>query len=203
MTPPLQRQDARVPVPTTALKAITSSIDPSRPVYMLNLLRFRDTATYSPGDPEAFQNLPKCSGREAFHTRYVPAFSRVLAEEGIESQHEDERAIVLWGKALATMLGSEGRNEASKKKGTREWDDVALIRYESYEKFLQFVGGRYLTEAVPHRVAGLEGWELIVAQGYDVEGGKKEKSGVDGQSEGKGILKGNLEKGDAPWTRWF
>ena len=52
-----------------ALDAAERAIPAGQPVYMLNLLRYRAYARYEDG----FDAAP-CSGREAFHERYRPAF---------------------------------------------------------------------------------------------------------------------------------
>src|ERR1700743_268636 len=155
MAPTTQRQDSELfVVPTATLDAASSSIDPTKPVFMLNLLHFRDRAVYSPSDPEEFKNLPTVSGRDAFRTRYVPAFSEVVAAEGMATG-DGEGMVVLWGKVVANLLDSH--RHGAETDNTEKWDDVALIRYESYEKFRQLVEGkRYLRHAAPHRLAALE-----------------------------------------------
>jgi len=108
-----------------------------------------------------------------------------LAEEGIESQHEDEGAIVALGEGSRYNARSEGRNEVSKEKGTRGVDDVALIRYESYEKFCSSSGEVFDTSGAASGVASLEGWELIVARGMISRAEEREEWCGLGKARGK------------------
>lgn len=58
----------------SAVEQAIASIDPSKPVYMLNLLKFRPVAVYDPSTPAEIRSLPSCSGQDAWQQRYVPAF---------------------------------------------------------------------------------------------------------------------------------
>jgi hypothetical protein len=153
-------------IPTESLDAASQKINPSRPVYMLNLLRFREQADYSSTDSEEHKNLPTCSGREAFHQRYVPAFQKLVAEEGIENDLDGESPVLLWGKARATLLNSTPGKDADARSGG-QWDDVAVIKYPSFDGLRKLLeGDKYKTLAAPHRIAALEARDLIAVQAY-------------------------------------
>ena len=78
-----------------SLDAAERAIKPGTPVFMLNLLRFRDQARYAPD----FDATP-CSGREAFYGRYVPGFRRLAAGRAVSR--------VFIGPVLAPIVAPEG-----------------------------------------------------------------------------------------------
>ena len=82
-------------------------------VLMLNLLRYNAQAHYDqPGQAP-------CSGRDAYFTRYVPAFAEVTQGQGITAQ---------WiGTVQAALVAP----------ADEVWDDVAIIRYPSFAAFLR------------------------------------------------------------------
>ena len=123
------------PSPTqleTLLKA-----DPSPPVVMINLLRYRDQADY----PDGVEAKP-CSGREAY-ARYGAVAARTVAQVGGE---------ILWmARAEQVVIGPT--DEA--------WDDVVLVRYPSREAFRKMIGLAEYQAAIVHREAGLADTRLI------------------------------------------
>lgn len=130
-------------MPTTDLLpesvlAADQAIAEGQPVFMLNLLRYREHADYGDGPGGT-----PCSGREAYHQRYVPAFGAV-AVAGIR---------VFWvGTAVAQLVGPRDEH----------WHEVAIVEYPSFQVFRQVVESpRYLAEAAPHRRAALADWRLI------------------------------------------
>ena len=66
-------------VNTTALQSLISTYPKTKPITMLNLIRFRPTAIYS-----SETSLPVCTGSEAYQDRYLPAVRPILAEIGAE-----------------------------------------------------------------------------------------------------------------------
>src|SRR5258708_39892721 len=54
-------------------------IPQNTPVYMVNLLRYRERAEYAGGS-----EFQPCSGREAYTQRYVPAFRALAAPGGVK-----------------------------------------------------------------------------------------------------------------------
>lgn len=115
-----------------------------KPIHMLNLLRFRPTAIYTPDTPSP-ASVESCTGHSAYHDRYLPAVRPILAEIGAE--------IIFHGKAW------EGLNLIE---GGEEWDEVMIVRYSSLEFFKGMAGSeKYTNEAAAHRVAALGGTALV------------------------------------------
>src|SRR5258708_37806664 len=56
-----------------------AAIPQNTPVYMVNLLRYRERAEYADGS-----EFQPCSGREAYTQRYVPAFRALAAPGGVK-----------------------------------------------------------------------------------------------------------------------
>nr|WP_249797812.1 hypothetical protein [Bradyrhizobium sp. 199] len=110
-----------------------------QPIFMLNLLRYRDEALY-----RANRELPSCSGREAYYTRYVPAFRKLALNQGV---------VPNWlGSVGAVLVGAEGEG----------WHDAAIVRYPDFPTFQRIVlSADYRRDAEPHRLAALADWRLI------------------------------------------
>ena len=107
-------------------------------VLMVNLLRYNDQARYNDADQ------PSCSGREAYFTRYVPAFAKVTQDMGIAAQ---------WVGTVQAALVAPA-DEA--------WDDVAIVRYPNFAVFRAMIkGADYQARAEPHRRAALADWRLL------------------------------------------
>jgi hypothetical protein len=122
-----------------SLDAAERSLPPGQPIYMLNLLRYRDQALYD-GDLLA----PPCTGREAFHQRYRPAFRRLAAGLGVQG--------LFFGSVLAKLVGPDGA----------QWDDAALNEYADFATFRSVVDtDAYRREAAPHRHAALDDFRLF------------------------------------------
>jgi hypothetical protein len=130
--------------PDKMLSAI-AAIPENVPVLMLNLLRYKEHATY-----EDEKDMPPCSGREAYLQRYVPAFIKLAADSGFKP--------FFTGDALASLVAP----------ADEIWDNVALIEYPSFEAFRAIVESDvYKSELLPHRLAALEDWRLIVTAKTD------------------------------------
>ena len=123
-----------------ALEAAGKTLDGEGPVYMVNMVRFRDRADYLGASA-----LPPCSGREAYFQRYAPAFNQV-------AQGEDYG--VFWlGNVREVLVGAEGEH----------WDDIVIVRYSSFAALRRILqSGAYEEEAAPHRRAALADWRFIV-----------------------------------------
>ena len=127
----------------------SSSIVPAdQPVFMVNLLRYNERADYG-----ADQNLPPCSGREAYFQRYVPAFGALAEGTGITP---------FWiGNVLGGIVAPTDE----------QWDDVAVVEYPNFHAFRTLVeSDAYRTEADPHRLAALADWRLIATSKADLPG---------------------------------
>ncbi len=107
-------------------------------VLMLNLLRYNAQARYDGS------GQPPCSGREAYFTRYVPAFAEVTLGMGIAAQ---------W---VGTV------REALVAPSDEAWDDVAIVRYPSFAAFRAMIeSAEYQAKAEPHRRSALADWRLL------------------------------------------
>jgi hypothetical protein len=121
------------------LDAAVAAIPPGIPVFMVNLLRFRDQADY--GDRT---DLAPGTGREAYFARYLPAFHETAGPYG-------PTELVFGGNVAGNVVGP--LDEA--------WDGIGLVRYPSIEVFQQIIADpAYLENAEPHRVAALADWRL-------------------------------------------
>ena len=61
----------------TGLDAAVAALAAGQPLFMINFLRFRDQADYG-GDTD----LAPCTGRVAYFTRYLPAFTETVKPHG-------------------------------------------------------------------------------------------------------------------------
>lgn len=123
--------------------------DMKQPLAMLNLLRFKDVATYDQSDKE-----PKRSGAEAYGLYGVVAQQKV---------HEVGGAIIYMGPAQQTFIGPSDV----------KWDVMALVYYPSREAFLRMVSMPDYQAATRHRRAGLAATRLIQCDGTHVTLPKK------------------------------
>lgn len=132
------------------LESASASIPKDTPILMLNLLRFRATATYPSG---SYPDLPPASGKDAYLTRYVPAFQSIAASV-------DESIQPFWfGAPVAHLVVASDVTEGAK---LEEWHVAALVRYPSFAAFREVTeSDRYMKEGLPHRLATLEDWRLI------------------------------------------
>ena len=123
-----------------ALQAAGERLGDAGPVYMVNLVRYRDEAAY-----EAGSTLPPCSGREAYFKRYAPAFNAV-------AQGEDYG--LFWvGNVHGVLVGTDGE----------AWDDIVIVRYASFAVLRRILESpAYAAQAEPHRIAALADWKFIV-----------------------------------------
>jgi uncharacterized protein (DUF1330 family) len=121
------------------LQAATAIIPENTPILMLNLLRYKEQADY--GQRTDFS---PCSGQEAYFQRYIPAFSKLAAAI------KDIQPFFI-GNPMVSLVGEE------------VWDTVALIEYPNFAAFRQVVENpEYETDALPHRLAAIDNWRLIV-----------------------------------------
>lgn len=126
------------------LDAAARAVPAGRPVVMVNLLRFRDRADYAATIPSG-DDLPAVTGREAYLTRYLPAFDRVAAPHGTVE-------LLVGAEVAARVVGPPDA----------DWDAVAVVRYPSVHVFRDVVTDpRYAAEAAPHRLAALADWRLF------------------------------------------
>ena len=123
-----------------ALEAAANNLVGAGPIYMVNMVRYRPAATYPKGN-----ELPPCSGREAYFQRYAPAFGQV-------AQGEDYS--VFWiGNVRGVLVGTDGE----------AWDDIVIVRYSSFATLRRILENpAYEKTAAPHRRAALADWKFII-----------------------------------------
>jgi uncharacterized protein (DUF1330 family) len=110
--------------------------DSGEPIYMLNLLKFREQAAYADGRATAL------SGEEAYAI-YGRAMTRMVLEAGGK--------LVFSGRVEGTMVGVVEES----------WDSVAVMMYPSLAVMGQITGSAAYAEIHVHRDAGLAGQILI------------------------------------------
>lgn len=118
--------------------------DDGAPIYMVNLLKYRDRAEYADGRDTDL------SGRAAY-ALYSAGVSKCLAKVG--------GGLEFAGQVRRLMLGSVDEL----------WDDVAIAMYPSRTAMLQMVQLPEYQDIAEHRAAGLAGQlniETIAAPGW-------------------------------------
>jgi hypothetical protein len=127
-----------VEITPSALTSASASIADG-PVFMVNLLRYKERADYADKADMAGK-----TGREAYFEHYVPAFRAVAAAEGVD--------VFYLGAVMSSVVAPDGER----------WDDVAIVRYPSFAAFRRIVESpEYLETAAHHRKAALDDWRLI------------------------------------------
>jgi uncharacterized protein (DUF1330 family) len=125
------------------LQKLVAAAKDDAPIVMINLLRYRERATYPPG-----VEAEPCSGREAYQ-RYGMGITPLLAEAG---------GRILWfGSAKQTVIGPESEH----------WDDAILVQYPSRQAFLGMVTSPAYLEIGVHRAAALSDSRLIATATID------------------------------------
>lgn len=117
------------------IKAFLAGHEDGKPVYMLNLLKFKDKATYKDGED--------ISGRQAY-ARYAKALTKMV--EGREGF-----GAIFGGNANAWMIGQ----------GEGEWDAVGIFTYPDAKTMFATVSSEEYRKIHKHRRAGLAGQLLI------------------------------------------
>ena len=118
------------------IKAFLAHKKGNEPVYMLNLLKFKDKATYKDGED--------VSGATAYN-RYSKAFGEMVRAKGVDCQ------TIFGGAANAWLIGQ----------GEGEWDAVAIVKYPNAETMFAMVSSEEYRKIHHHRRAGLAGQLLI------------------------------------------
>jgi len=125
------------------IKDFLSHKQANEPVFMLNLLKFKDKATYKDGE--------EISGREAYG-RYAKAFGEMVRDAGVTAD------TIFGGNANAWMIGE----------GEGEWDAVAIVKYPDAATMFKMVSSEEYRKIHKHRRAGLAGQLLISCDGSGV-----------------------------------
>lgn len=123
----------------SALEEAGNTLGDAGPVYMVNMVRYRNEADYG-----GASELPPCSGREAYFQRYAPAFNRV-------AQGEDYG--LFWvGNVRGMLVNPDGQ----------AWDDIVIVRYSSFAALRRILESpAYERDAAPHRRAALAAWQFM------------------------------------------
>lgn len=137
---------ASIEYKTAAIETAADALTGAGAVYMVNMVRYRDQAAY-----EIANDLPPCSGREAYFQRYAPAFNAV-------GQGEDFS--LFWvGNVRGVLVGLEGE----------AWDDFVIVRYANFEVLCRILESpAYAEQAAPHRRAALADWKFVVTTQPDL-----------------------------------
>jgi uncharacterized protein (DUF1330 family) len=123
--------------PDPAVLEALAGLADGEPVVMLNMLRFREQASYPEGSPHAH-----CSGREAYARYGAEAVKHVAAVGGKP----------IWmGAAQLTIIGPSDE----------PWDDVLLVEYPSRKAFLTMASNPDYLACSVHRTAALADSRLI------------------------------------------
>lgn len=138
---------ASVELTEEALDAAARVVPEGAPVTMLNLLRYREVADYGEGGgADRGPVAAGASGRTAYSEGYLPAFTELAGQLGVEVE------VVHFGHVSAALVAPEAER----------WDDVALVRYPSFAHFRRIVeSAAYAELADHHRLAALADWRLI------------------------------------------
>lgn len=131
-----------IDIDMTAVRDLEATLESSREIYVLNLLRFRVRAVY----PEGMASVGE-TGREAYFNGYVPAFGSVATDRGVTGVKP------VWIGNVAALFAVAA---------PERWDAIAIVEYPSVAAFLRIVDSdAYRSHAEPMRKAALEEWRLI------------------------------------------
>lgn len=114
-----------------------------QPIYMLNLLKYKDRAEYADG------RNTELSGRDAYQIYGVGVIDRLAAVKG---------GIIFSGTVSRLMLGEV----------EELWDDVAIAMYPSRAAMLEMISSPEYQDIAVHREAGLAGQLNIETHGQFV-----------------------------------
>lgn len=123
------------PTPEQAQAFMARTTD--TPVAMVNLLKFKEKATYAADTPEAAENL---TGQEAY-ARYGDAVAKLLADIGAKA--------LFAGPAHGMLIGDG------------DWDMVAIVEYPNRALMLSMGTSEAYQKIHYHRDAGLAHQLLI------------------------------------------
>ena len=123
-------------LPTLQQQIDALSRDDGQPIYMLNLLQFRDQAVYADGRETTL------TGAQAYDI-YGKAMTRLVTAAGGQ--------LVYVGKVRGTLVGA----------GDAQWDRAAVMMYPSFKVMAEITGSQAYADIHVHRDAGLAGQVLI------------------------------------------
>lgn len=174
--PPSDRENTGgINVPLQSLNKAEALFDTTTPIVMLNLLRFKASATY-PTDSNHHSASPSTSGREAYLSRYLPAFQAIASKMGTDSTPiipifigAPTHSLVTRGSVAIDMgAGSLSETDSGGDNSDGQWDMVGLISYPNLDTFRTLITSpEYLETAQQHRLASLKDWRLIVTRAVE------------------------------------
>lgn len=134
-----------VAITPEAVAELARVLPAGEPVTMLNLLRFRETAHYEGDD------LPPCSGRDAYYKRYAPVATELVVARGGK---------VIWaGRAAGhTVCPPDER-----------WDDILIVEYPDSAVVAAMFNDPAYQAVVKHRTAALADSRLIPMRAGGIE----------------------------------
>lgn len=121
---------------------------PDGPIYMVNLLKYKDVAEYEDGRKTGL------TGRQAYEI-YAGAVAELLVEFG--------GGMIFGGEVSRLMLGEV----------EDLWDEVAIAMYSSRKAMLEMMMSPTMQEIGQHRAAGLAGQLNIETTAIDMGAPKK------------------------------
>ena len=121
-------------------KAAKEKVAPDTPIQMLNMLKFREQANYKDD-----VNVIACSGKEAYQRYSELSFPKIKAVGG---------SVSFKAKALTEMIAPEGEH----------WDDVFIVSWPTFQKFLDVVMSADYQAGTFHRTAALQDSRLIMLE---------------------------------------
>jgi len=126
--------------------AIFKGLDRDQPIHMLNMLRFKERATYPTDHPRAGEALSGAQAYEFYGVDSGPIFQRVGG------------SIVWRGEFQATVIGP----------GDERWDSIFIARYPTAHAFLEMVTDPDYRIAVVNRQAAVLTSRLIRLSSSDI-----------------------------------
>lgn len=114
---------------------------PDGPIFMLNMLKFREHAAYEDGSDS------ELSGRAAYQ-RYGAGVAAILGEYGAR--------VAFAGNVTSLMIGQSDEL----------WDEVALVEYPNRGALVAMISSPEYAAVAHHRKAGLEGQLNIETTGF-------------------------------------
>jgi uncharacterized protein (DUF1330 family) len=135
--------------PTRAAFDLFKALPRDEPIWMLNLVRYRDLAAYPDGHPDADTGRTGAEAYKAYGVESGPIFARVGGR-------------VIWRGAMQVMLTGPAEEH---------WDAVFIAHYPTARAFLAMVTDPDYRVAVVHRQAAVATSRLVRCQALDASGG--------------------------------
>ncbi|QJQ32836.1 DUF1330 domain-containing protein [Sphingomonas lacunae] len=135
--------------PTRAAFDAFKALPRDEPIWMLNLVRYRDLADYPEGHALHGQGFSGAEAYRLYGEDSDPIFSRVGGK-------------VVWRGAMQLMLTGPA---------DEQWDTIFIAHYPTAGAFLAMVTDPDYREAVKHRQAAVLTSRLVRMQSLDTSGG--------------------------------